>query len=148
MEWTKTHDHLQLVMKRELDTMRQLLDNMNLEEQFIMRKEQQYWGSMMEERGQLIQELELIRRDKAALTETLGNASLEELLPIQDASSWEILSLRDQIVTLVHRMTLQKSRNEMLLQLAQTPMLQPESQSKKKITIATLPPEGYKEGDE
>ncbi|MGH2611844.1 MAG: hypothetical protein ACRDFB_02205 [Rhabdochlamydiaceae bacterium] len=153
MEWTKTHDYLQLVMKKELETMRQLLDNMNLEEQFILRKEKQYWSSMMEERTHLIKQLNTIRQDRLVVTEKLEtltqhtNVPLEKLLPEQDTNSWEILSLRDQMVTLLDRMNLQTSRNEMLLHLAQTPMPAQVPQSKKKISIATLPSEDYKEGD-
>lgn len=154
MEWTKTHDYLQQVMKRELETMRQLLDNMNLEEQFILRKEKKYWSSMMEERTHLIEELSSIRQDRLVVTEKLekltdhSHAPLEELLPEQDTNSWEVLSLRDQMVTLLDRMNLQTSRNEMLLQLAQAPALAQAPQQKKKISIATLPPDGYKERDE
>lgn len=152
MEWTETHNYLQLVMKRELETMRQLLDNMNLEEQFILKKEKKYWRSMLEERTNLIKELEKIRQDRRIAMEKLemltrrSNVPLEELLPSQDTNSWEVLSLRDQMVTLLERMNLQTSRNEMLAHLVQTPQLAP--QSKKKISIATLPEDGYKERDE
>jgi hypothetical protein len=154
IEWTETHDYLQLVMKRELETMRQLLDNMNLEEQFILRKEKKYWSSMMEERTHLMEQLNAIRQDRAVVTEKLeslthlSNAPLEDLLPQQDTNSWEILSLRDQMVTLLDRMNLQSSRNEMLLHLAQTPSLAQAPEKKKKISIATLPSEDYKERDE
>ena len=153
MEWTETHDYLQLVMKRELETMRQLLDNMNLEEQFILRKEKKYWSSMMEERTQLIEQLSMIRQDRLIATEKLAiltqhtNALLEALLPEQDTNSWEILSLRDQMATLLDRMNLQTSRNEMLLHLVQTSTPVQAPQSKKKISIATLPSEDYKRED-
>jgi hypothetical protein len=152
MEWTKTHDFLQQVMKRELETMRQLLDNMNLEEQFILRKEKKYWSSMMEERNHLIEDLNAIRQNRIIVTKKLEmqaqqwDAPLEQLLPSEDTNTWEILSLRDQMVTLLDRMNLQTSRNEMLVYLAQVPAQAP--QQKKKISIATLPPEGYKERDE
>ncbi len=151
MEWTETHNYLQLIMKRELETLRQLLENMNLEEQFIVRKEKQYWNAMMEERNQLHQQLQIIRKDRIAATEKLEaiahqeNASLEELLPVQDTNSWEILLLRDQTATLLDRINLQTSRNEMLVQLIRTPT--PLPQSKKKIGLATLPSEDYKEED-
>lgn len=154
MEWTKTHDYLQQVMKRELETMRQILDNMHLEEQFILRKDKQYWSSMMEERSHLIEELNQIRASRVIITEKLElqakrqDVPLEELLPVQNTNSWEILSLRDQMATLVDRMNLQTSRNEMLLQLEQTPALKSAPQSKKKISVATLPPEAYKGRDE
>jgi hypothetical protein len=153
MEWTKTHDYLQLVMKRELETMRQLLDNINLEEQFILRKEQKYWSSMMQERNQLIESLCLIRQNKMIIMEKLeslarhASATLEDLLPSQDTNSWEILLLRDQIATLLGRMNLQTSRNAMLLHLAKAPALIAAPQRKKKISIATLPSDDYKERD-
>lgn len=154
MEWTETHDHLQEVMKRELETMRQLLDNINLEEQFILKREKKYWTSMMEERTSLIQQLSEIRQNRLLITERLEailhhpSSALEELLPTQHTNSWEVLSLRDQMVTLLDRMNLQTSRNEMLLHLAQAPALAPLPQSKKKISIATLPSDNYKERDE
>ncbi len=155
IEWTETHEKLQQVMKRELETMRNLLDNMHQEEQFLLRNEKKYWSSMMEERTQLIQQLNSIQEDRQIVTKKLEtltrreHAPLEELLPAQDTNSWEILSLRDQMLTLLDRMNLQTSRNEMLLHLAQTPTLaQQATQKKKKISIATLSPEGYKEGDE
>ncbi len=150
IEWTEMHDSLQLVMKRELETMRQLLDNMNLEEQFILRKEKKYWSSMMEERAHLVDQLGEIRQSKQVVMEKLEaltrltNVPLEELLPAKHTNSWEVLSLRDQMVTLLERMNLQTSRNEMLVQLERIPA----PQVKKKISIATLTSEDYKEGDE
>lgn len=154
IEWTETHDNLQETMKRELETMRQLLDNINLEEQFILKKEKKYWDSMMEERSSLIHQLSEIRKSRFLIIEKLGtithheNGALEELLPAQHTNSWEVLSIRDQMATLLDRMNLQTSRNEMLLHLAKAPALAPLSQSKKKISIATLPSDDYKEKDE
>ncbi len=153
IRWTEIHDSLHLVMKRELDTMRQLLDNMHLEEQFILRNEKKYWSSMMEERNELKRQLSEIRQNRQFVTEKLenlthqSNVPLEELLPSEDTNSWEVLSMRDQILTLLDRMSLQASRNEMLFQLSKAPALIREA-PKKKISIATLPPEGYNERDD
>lgn len=148
IQWTETHEHLQTVMKRELETMRQLLANISLEEQFILRKEEKYWSSMMEERSSLIEQLSKIRQNKLGVIERLEtltqqtDAPLEELLPTQDMNSWEILFLRDQMMTLLDRMNLQTSRNEMLLHLAKAPLgPQQAPQKKAKTTVATLPPE-------
>ena len=149
IRWTETHDYLQLVMKRELETMRQLLDNLHLEEQFIVRGEKKYWSSMMEERAHLKKQLQTLHKDKHYVTKKLeslteqSNAMLESLLPPQDTNSWEILSMRDQMHTLLERMNLQKSRNEMLVNLIpkQVPT------GKKKIGLATLSEEEYKQGD-
>lgn len=148
IQWTETHEHLQTVMKRELETMRQLLANISLEEQFILRKEEKYWSSMMEERSSLIEQLSKIRQNKLGVIDRLEaltqqtDAPLEELLPTQDMNSWEILFLRDQMMTLLDRMNLQRSRNEMLLHLAKAPLgPQQAPQKKAKTTVATLPPE-------
>lgn len=143
MQWTETHVDLQRVMKRELETMRQLLDNIHLEEQFILRQETHYWGSMMKERADLLEQLSVIHQKRVVVTKQLGAAPLEELLPPQDVNSWEILSLRDQMATLLDRMALQTSRNEMLQHLA---VAQP--QNKKKIAVATLPLKDYKSENE
>lgn len=150
IRWTETHDYLQLVMKRELETLRQLLDNLHLEEQFILKGEKKYWFSMLEERTHLKKQLDLLHQDKHYVTKKLetltqqANAALESLLPAQDTNSWEILSMRDQMHTLLERMNLQKSRNEMLTNLVP----QQVHKEKKKISIATLPEERYKLGDE
>ncbi len=150
IRWTETHDYLQLVMKRELETMRQLLDNLHLEEQFILKGEKKYWFSMMEERSYLKKQLQTLNQDKDYVTKKLeslteqSNVTLESLLPTQDTNSWEILSMRDQMHTLLERMNLQKSRNEMLVNL----IPQQAPKEKKKIGIATLSEEEYKQGDE
>lgn len=150
VKWTETHDYLHLVMKRELETIRQLLDNMNLEEQFILKKQKKYWSTMLEERSHLKMQLEAISQDKIYTTKKLekltcrSNALLEELLPAQDTNSWEILSLRDQTETLLERIKEQTNRNEMLVNIV---AVRKSSRPKNKITVATLTPEGYKEGD-
>ncbi len=150
--WTEIHDRLQVVMKRELETIRQLLANMNLEEQFILKKEEQYKKAMMEERASLIKQLEDLRKDKQKAMEKLeaiaqlSNPQLEQLLPPQDFNSWEVLSLRDQIIILLDRINLQSSRNEMLVYLVREPdMTHLAPQKKSKISLETLPCEDYKE---
>ena len=102
----------------------------------------------MEERSSLIEQLSKIRQNKLGVIERLEtltqqtDAPLEELLPTQDMNSWEILFLRDQMMTLLDRMNLQTSRNEMLLHLAKAPLgPQQAPQKKAKTTVATLPPE-------
>jgi hypothetical protein len=151
MEWTETHDYLELVMKRELETMRRLLENMHLEEQFLMQKQKKHWSAMMQERELLMQQLKAIRQDKGSTTQKLRllfrmvEASLQELLPPDHGSSFEILSLQDQMITLTDRISLQTSRNEMLKSLVQAHI---KEVPKKKIAVATLPLEEYKEKGE
>ncbi len=154
-EWTQHHTDLQTLLKKEIDTMRELLGNLHQEEILIIQKEMAYWNQLMEERGHLIQQLSHLRQDRMYTTEILesmnqthSNVPLEELVPPDNENSWELLALRDQILALLDRMNLQCSRNEMLTQLAHhqaSPQLQPEK--KAKISIATLPPEDYNHRD-
>jgi len=154
-EWTPHHTELQNLMKKEIDTMRELLGNLRQEEMLIIQKEMTYWPQLMEERGRLIHQLSHLRQNRISTTETLEslthshtNVPLEELLPPDNENSWELLTMRDQMFALLDRMNLQCSRNEMLTQLAHhqtAPQLQPEK--KAKISIATLPPEDYNHRD-
>ncbi len=152
-KWTETHSKLHTVMKREIETMRQLLANLHQEEIFILHQDKTYWNQLMEERGQLIAELSSIRQTRSTTTEILEemfhfshSAALEELIPLNDANSADLLFLRDQILTLLDRMNLQTSRNEMLVQLQLHQKQLIPLEKKAKISIATLPPEEYKKG--
>jgi len=154
-EWTKHHTDLQNLMKKEIDTMRQLLSNLHQEEMLIVQKETSYLNQLMEERGHLIEQLSYLREDRIAATGILEainnsypNVPLEELLPLDNDNSCELLALRDQMLALLDRMNLQCSRNEMLTQLARHQAApQPLPAKKAKISIATLPPEDYNNRD-
>jgi len=149
IQWTETHTYLQAVMKKELETMQKLLANVSLEEQFILQKENRYWDSLMGERARLKEDLGKIHQDRLSVIEKIEfltsnpHVDLEALLPPQDLNSWEILSLRDQMLTLQDRISLQSSRNEMLLHVLETPL----PQQKTKITLETLTREDYKDRD-
>jgi hypothetical protein len=154
-EWTEHHTELQNLMKKEVDTMRELLGNLRQEEMLILQKETAYSNQLMEERGRLIHQLSDLRQNRISTTATLealthshANVPLEELLPPDHENSWELLALRDQMFALLDRMNLQCSRNEMLTQLARHQTApQPQPEKKAKISIATLPPEDYKHRD-
>ena len=126
MEWTEEHGALQAIMRKEFTTMQKLLTNIRLEEQFILKKETQYWKQLMAERLYIQQELVNIHKDRMAAMEKLlllakaPYAALEALLPPQDANSWEILSMRDQMATLQDRIYLQVGRNEVLARTVKT----------------------------
>lgn len=156
-QWTELHTQLQSLMKKEIDTMRELLGNLHQEEILILQKDMTYWNQLMEERAHLIGQLSDVRQNRISTTESLEsmttssqpNAPLEELLPSDNENSWELLALRDQMFALLDRMNLQCSRNEMLTQLARhQPALQPLSEKKAKISIATLPHDDYNIGND
>ena len=146
LKWTETHAELQNLMQQEIEAMRSLLGNMHQEEIFILQKNQNYIKELMDERLHLISTLSLIRQnresttDKLAAMADLSHSNLEELLPPENENSWEIISLRDQILALLDRINLQSSRNEMLIHLE---AYQPAPQKKKKISIATLSSDDY-----
>lgn len=155
-KWTELHTQLQSLMKKEIDMMRELLGNLHQEEMFIIRKDKTCWNQLMEERAHLISELSDLRQNRILTTENLESAAfnahdapLEDLLPPDNENSWELLALRDQMLSLLDRMNLQCSRNEMLAQLEKhQSALQPLPEKKAKISIATLPPEDYNIGND
>lgn len=149
-EWTATHTQLYQLMKKEMETMRHLLENMHQEEFFILKKEKTYWVEMMKERAQLISELSYLRKHRLLTIEILESKlfpsispiAFENLLPVDHDNSWEILILRDQISALLDRLNLQTTRNQLLTQIDEYHMSPDKSlsnASKKKTMTTTLP---------
>jgi hypothetical protein len=154
--WRQTHAELQQSMKKEIETMREILANLHQEELSLMSKDKIAWAHVIEERAKLLSQLSDLRDSRLQTTLKLqslafpqgspGDVPLEQLLPAEDASSCETLSLRDQMVALLDRLNLQSNRNELLSTISerheQAPVLQQEQPKKKKskISVATLPP--------
>lgn len=149
--WNEMHEKLQQSMKKEIETMREILSNMHQEETLLQSKDKNSWNKIMEERATLILRLSNLREERLQAAEKLETLSgspddtpLEELLSPQDEKGCETLSLRDQMVALVERLNLQSNRIEMLSKSSQEPkaQLEPEAAKplKRKISIATLPP--------
>ena len=125
--WNDTHLQLQDAMKKEIETMREILGNMKEEEHFLVHKDKAAWHYTIQERTQLFNRLTEVQKNEQKLAISLqqmvlphsGNElrSLEEILPRDDENRSETLSLRDQILALIDRMNLQSSRNEMLFVL-------------------------------
>ena len=150
--WTEMHEKLQQSMKKEIETMREVLANMHQEEQSLLINDKSSWSRVMEERSALILRLSDLREERLHTTEKLQlmafpqgvpeDVPLEDLFPPQDLLSCETLTLRDQLMALVERLNLQSGRNEILFNLSQHPMREePQVQPHKpKISIATLPP--------
>lgn len=147
LKWTPHHAELQTIMKQETKTLRELLANFHQEEMLILNMNDLYWNRMIEERQRLLRELTDLGQRRCLAIESIQiktlqmKAPLKSLLPLNLPESWEILSLQDQILTLWDRMNLQTSRNHMVKKL------QPQSEQKNKIEIATETPEDYSEGD-
>lgn len=145
LQWTPTHAQLQMIMRREISTLRELIDNLQQEECMILKKETIDRTQLIYQRQILVQQLSDLKQRRFSTIESLQtqthqkDSPLEKLLPLKNESSWEILSLRDQILALIDRMSLQSSRNEMLTHLAHH---QPKNPPKK-VEIATQELDGY-----
>lgn len=117
------HEELKRSMQKEITLMRDLLANLHQEELSLLMHDRTSWNQLMEERAKIVQNLGPCRSARHEATQKLidhlskGNKkmlSLEELLPSQNESSCEILSLRDQLMALTERMNGQNCRNQTL----------------------------------
>jgi len=120
--WNKTHSHLQMLMKEEISSMREILANMHQEELILMINDRACLVQIMHERSQLLGNLKDLRLERLNTTEKLKKlaqidnegASLETILALDSVYACETFSLRDQMLALVERMNLQHSRNTLL----------------------------------
>lgn len=112
------HELLKVSMQKEIDLMREVLANLHQEELSLLMSDRQSWARVMEQRSDMIVELKLLRMSQAQVFKRLTSGKerpkLEEILPVQETISCEILSLLDQILALVERTNLQNCRNDML----------------------------------
>ncbi len=117
------HEELKSSMQKEITLMRDLLANLHQEELSLLMHDRTSWNQLMEERATIVQKLGPWRSARIGATEKLvqhlskeknKGLSLEELLPPQNESSCEILSLRDQLMALTERMNGQNCRNQTL----------------------------------
>ncbi len=149
--WLEVHIQLQDSMKKEIDVMREILANMHQEEYFLLSGDKVSKDHVIEERSLLLKRFNDIRNTRLSVTEMLEDLSfpdtdaekmsLEECLLQSDEDSCETLFLRDQLVAIYNRMTMQNSRNQLLCKLSQHQSLgapQP-LPAKKKIIIETIP---------
>ncbi|MFI5333962.1 MAG: hypothetical protein ACHQT8_02200 [Chlamydiales bacterium] len=117
------HEELKRSMQKEITLMRDLLANMHQEELSLLMHDRTSWNKIMEERAKIVQNLGPWRSKRTEATDKLiqhrdkekkKTPQLEELLPPEQQSSCEILSLRDQLMALTERMNSQNCRNETL----------------------------------
>ena len=155
------HEQLRRSMEKEIRMMREILANMHQEELTLTMKDRATWNKVLEERSQMILRLSALRIERIEATEKLEKFAaqanpekklpLDQLLPPADADSFELLSMRDQLMALIERMNSQNSLNEQLyiqiehpldlsspLSYRQTPQNQAAPQ-KKKASLATYP---------
>ncbi len=161
IKWNETHNSLMVTMQNEVALTRNLLANLHQEELSLLMHDRHSWNQVLEERATILKRLapcrqarmEAIKKLSGERVEHLKEPALEELLPLHDENSCEVLLLRDQIMALTDRMNRQSNRNQLLFQqierrldlpLDSYPMQSPSYAPKKpkRISIITYP---YKE---
>jgi hypothetical protein len=141
--WNEAHAQLQQSMKREIETMREILANMHEEEMSLIRKDKHSWSLVMQKRTQLLAQLNDVRKVRLEATqklESIAGDSLEKSLPATDENSCETLFLRDQMLALIDRLNLQNSCNEALFYIFNANLQPVPVPAKAKTSIATIPP--------
>ena len=158
--WRQAHDTLKISMQNEIGIMREILANMHQEELSLQMYDKDSWTLVMKERSELIEQLGDLRSKRIQASKNLEDLAsngkkgreiaLEQMLPIEDENTCEILTLRDQIMALIERMNFQNSRNQILFHevehqfdkkhgtypaLSQAPQQKP----KRKTSVATYP---------
>ncbi len=147
--WSPAHEKLRESMQQEVSVLRELLANLFQEEVFLSQKDPKRIYLIQEDRTALLKILGALRKERLITTKeikTLFQAvssgkklQLEELLPQDDENSAQVISLRDQMHSLLEKMNDQKERNHHLhhewTYLKNQPLPLPK---KKKSAIATF----------
>lgn len=135
--WNQLHDEIKVNLQKEVYLMRELLANLHQE---ILDKEHSI--QIMQQRQSLLERLNQARELRLMATqklETLIDPSnkdlkLEQIMPLDDEQTTEVLSLNDQLGALTKKMNQQNMDNQSSLK--QELRLKPKT-SKKKTAIAT-----------
>jgi len=149
-EWQFLHDALKSGLEDEIRLTRELLSNMRQEEVSLMLCDTGVLNQILQQRSLMLERLSVLRLRRLQTTEKIEQIatvqhkqpSLEEILPLNEEISTEILSLSDQLMALTERMSRQHTQNYRLtehkehhryppLQLAQ------DVRPKRKASIAT-----------
>jgi len=135
--WNRLHDEIKVNLQKEVYLMRELLANLHQE---VVDKEHSI--QIMQQRQSLLERLNQARELRLVATqklETLIDPSskdlkLEQIMPLDDEQTTEVLSLNDQLGALTKKMNQQNIDNQSSLK--QERRLKPKT-PKKKTAIAT-----------
>ena len=120
----KVKEELTECMKKEIRLMREVFANMHQEELALVMLDRNSWNQTLQDRFSLLQALGSLRSSRLIMTgeiekllapSTGKKVPLEQILPRLEEEGCEILSLSDQILTLIGRMNDQHTKNENLL---------------------------------
>lgn len=135
--WTQLHDEIKASLQKEVYLMRELLANLHQE---VLDKE--HSTQIMQQRQSLLERLNQARELRLAATQKLEilidpsnkELKLEQIMPLDDEQTTEVLSLNDQLGALTKKMNQQNMDNQSSLK--QERRLKPKN-PKKKTAIAT-----------
>lgn len=146
--WHELHEILKEDLQREVLFTRELLSNMHQEEVSLMLQDKGTLNLVLEQQFHLFERLSALRLHRQEITSKIEKIvvnrkkkpSVEELLPVSEDISTEILSLSDQLVSLTQKVQTQRSYNQRLeetrIPLFQTQM-ETAPRAKRKASIAT-----------
>lgn len=126
----ENQEHIMVLMQKEIALMREVLSNMHQEETLLRMNDQFSVGQILTERSQIIQLLSPLREERVNACKNAGKFISE---------NFEIISMRDQLMTLMERINLQNVINERLYHTVRSgsmPKME-EAPKKKKSSIAT-----------
>ena len=149
--WQMLHNALRDDLQTEIHLTRELLANMHQEEVSLMLHDTGSLNLVLQQRSSMLDKLSslrLRRQDTLEKIEKIApcknkHPSQDELLPPNDDTSTEILSLSDQLMALTQKLNRQHTYNQHLTEhgdFSRQPQLQPSAQPrpKRKASVATL----------
>jgi hypothetical protein len=149
--WQTLHCSLRDDLQKEIHLTRELLTNMRQEEVSLMLHDSGSLNAVLQQRAQMLEKLSFLRIHRQEITQNLEKIvstgkktpSLDEILPLNEEISTEILSLSDQLTALNEKMNRQQFQNQRLTEhpdhhhspqhMEQTQQVRP----KRKASIAT-----------
>jgi len=146
-EWKILHEQLKEALQKEVYIMRELLANMDQEELSLLLNDQGSINELLEQRSRIIERLSSFRLCRIDATEKIekiiakGNVpTTERILPSEEDTSTEILSLRDQLMALTEQMNRQQTQNQYLIEHPDHTRIAPREsvqRAKRKASVAT-----------
>lgn len=123
--WEEIQDQLQIFMKQEISTMREILANIHQEETSLLGNATKSLELILQERSDLIQRLGNLRSITSSMMNRLlslfssekGISSLDEIFTF--SNDCEMLLLRDQILALTEKINFELEQNKHLSSRAQ-----------------------------
>ncbi len=150
-DWHMLHGCLRDNLEKEIRLTRELLSNMHQEEVSLMLHDQGTLNQVLQQRHPMLERLSFLRLERLETTQKIEKIaangdkapSLEEILPLGEEISTEILSLSDQLMALTERMNRQHTQNQRLTKQGDVsrysqPMPAAESRPKRKASVATI----------